>query len=301
MRNLPYVQTSVFVDDRYLFGGNQLATFWDAGLNKELPTEIMQGIAREMNFSETTFLEKPTVKGCVSKIRIFTPNSELNFAGHPTLGTSFVMKHKGIAHASQNNIVVEVGIGPIRIEFQTDNSVKMTQPSATFLDIVNDTSLITTALSLDANDVSREYPTQVVTTGLPFVILPLRSLSAVKKAVPNPQLIAKNLKNLPTTQILIFSSETIHSENDVHARMFAPSVGVLEDPATGSAAGPLGAYLEKYGILNRQNFGEPIHIEQGHEINRPSRLTVTIPHESMEEVFVAGKVRLVAEGTFYVA
>jgi len=299
MKNLPFVQTSVFVEDRYPFGGNQLATFWDVGSNKGLLSETMQGIAREMNFSETTFLEKPTVKGCVSKIRIFTPNSELNFAGHPTLGTSFVMKQKGIVASSKNNAVVELGIGPIRVEFQTDNSVKMTQPSPTFMDTVKDTSLVTDAINLDTSDVSDKYPTQIVSTGLPFLILPLKSLSAVKKAIPNPQLILKNLRNLPTAQVLIFSSETVHSENDVHARMFAPSVGVLEDPATGSAAGPLGAYLERYGILKRHTFGEPIQIEQGYEIMRPSRLTVTVPHESMEEVFVAGKVRLVAEGTFY--
>ncbi|MDH4214829.1 MAG: PhzF family phenazine biosynthesis protein [Candidatus Thorarchaeota archaeon] len=299
MKNLPFIQTSVFVEDRYPFGGNQLATFWDADCNRELSSDTMQGIAREMNFSETTFLEKPTVKGCVSKVRIFTPNKELKFAGHPTLGTSFVMRQKGIVTASQNSAIVELGIGPIHIEFQPDDHVKMTQPSPTFMDTVKDLSLVTEAINLETNDVSDKYPAQIVSTGLPFLILPLKSLSAVKKANPSPQLILKSLKKLPTAQLLIFSSETIHSENDVHVRMFAPGVGVLEDPATGSAAGPLGAYLERYEILKRHTFGEPIQIEQGYEIERPSRLTVTVPHESMEEVFVAGKVRLVAEGTFY--
>jgi trans-2,3-dihydro-3-hydroxyanthranilate isomerase len=301
MRNLPYVQTSVFVEDRYPFGGNQLATFWDANHNIGLFPDTMQSIALEMNFSETTFLEKPTMKGCASKVRIFTPERELKFAGHPTLGSSFVMKHKGIVAASQGTAVVELGIGPIRIDFQTDNSVRMTQPSPTFMEIVKDPSIITKSIGLESSDVSDEYPTQIVSTGLPFLVLPLKSLSAVKKAAPNAQQILKNLKNLPTTEILIFSSETVHSENNVHARMFAPSVGVLEDPATGSAAGPLGAYLERYSVLNNHSFGEPIQIEQGYEVKRPSRLTVTVPHESMEEVFVSGKVRLVAEGTFFLA
>jgi trans-2,3-dihydro-3-hydroxyanthranilate isomerase len=300
MRNLPYVQTSVFVEDRYPFGGNQLATFWDANHNTGLSLETMQGIAREMNFSETTFLEKPLMKGCASKVRIFTPGRELQFAGHPTLGSSFVMKHKGIVTALQSTAVVELGIGPIHIDFQADNSVRMTQPSPTFLETVKDASIITKALGLGSNDVSDEYPIQVVSTGLPFLILPLKSLSAVKKAIPNPQLILKNLKNLPTTDVLIFSSETVHSENNVHARMFAPDVGVLEDPATGSAAGPLGAYLERHNVLKNHSIGEPIQIEQGYEVQRPSRLTVTVPHESMEEVFVSGKVRLVAEGIFYI-
>ncbi len=299
MRNIPYVQTSVFVDDKYPFGGNQLATFWDATLNKRLTLEMMQGIALELNFSETTFLEEPTIKGCASKIRIFTPGSELEFAGHPTLGSSFVMMHKGIVAASQKSAVVQLGIGPIRVDFQPDSHVRMTQPSPTFLEEVEEASPITSALGLDPLDVSDAFPIQVVSTGFPFLIVPLKKLSAVQKAAPNAQMIMNNLKGLPSSEVLIFSTETVHPNNDVHARMFAPDVGVLEDPATGSAAGPLGAYLEKYNVLDKHTFGESIQIEQGYEVRRPSKLTVKVPSEKMEEVFVSGKVRLVAEGTLF--
>ncbi|RDE15237.1 MAG: phenazine biosynthesis protein [Candidatus Thorarchaeota archaeon] len=301
MQKTPYVQTSVFVDDKYPFGGNQLATFWDTILNKRLTRETMQGIALELNFSETTFLEEPTVKGCDSRIRIFTPGRELEFAGHPTLGSSFVMKHKGIVAASQNSAVVQLGIGPIRVDFQPDNHVRMTQPSPTFSERVKDTSPFTYALGLNSEDISDAFPIQVVSTGFPYVIVPLRNLSAVQRATPSAQLIMDNLKDLSTSEILIFSTETVHPNNDVHARMFAPDVGVLEDPATGSAAGPLGAYLERYSVLKKHTFGEPIQIEQGYEVRKPSRLTVTVPHEDMEEVLVSGKVRLVAEGTLYVS
>jgi trans-2,3-dihydro-3-hydroxyanthranilate isomerase len=300
MRSIPFVQTSVFVEDRYKFGGNQLATFWDASQNKGISTEMMQGMALEMNFSESTFLEKPTTKGCLSKIRIFTPGSELRFAGHPTLGTAFVIRHKRLVDDSKSNVMVELGIGPIRVDYQPGNNVRMAQPSPSFMEVVKDTAPIAEAIGLDADAISEQHPTQVVSTGIPFLIVPIKSLSLVKAAVPHPQRIVKNLKHLSSSDILIFSTETVHSDNNVHARMFAPDVGVLEDPATGSAAGPLGAYLEKNNILKNHEFGESIVIEQGYEIRRPSRLTVTVPHESMEEVFVSGKVRLVAEGTFFI-
>lgn len=210
MQNIPYVQTSVFVEDKYPFGGNQLVTFWDVNLNKRLSNDIMQGIALEMNFSETTFLETPTVKGCASKIRIFTPNNELKYAGHPTLGSSFVLKHRGIVAASQTSAMVELGIGPIRVDFELDNRVKMTQPSPTFLERVKDTTLITRALGLNPDDISDAFPTQVVSTGLPFIIVPLKDLNTVKSAATNARLIMDNLKGFPTMELLIFSTETVH-------------------------------------------------------------------------------------------
>jgi trans-2,3-dihydro-3-hydroxyanthranilate isomerase len=300
MPSIPYMQTSVFIEDRYKFGGNQLATFWDASQNKSISSETMQSIALEMNFSESTFLEKPTMKGCISKIRIFTPGSELRFAGHPTLGSAFVMRKKGLVNNSKDSAMVELGIGPIRIDYQPDDCVRMAQPSPSFMEIVDEALPIVDAIGLSSDAIADKYPIQVVSTGLPFLIVPIKSLALVKAAIPNVQKIAENLKHISSSDILIFSTETIHSGNSVHARMFAPDVGVLEDPATGSAAGPLGAYLEKYSVLKKHEFGEPIIVEQGYEVRRPSKLTVTVPRESMEEVFVMGKVRLVAEGMFHV-
>ena len=112
MHSLPYVQTSVFIDDRYSFGGNQLATFWDAKINEVLNTELMQGIALELNFSETTFLSEPQNKECDSKVRIFTPSRELPFAGHPTIGTAFVMKYKELLQSTPIGLVQHLKYPP---------------------------------------------------------------------------------------------------------------------------------------------------------------------------------------------
>jgi len=298
MRSIPYVQTSVFVDDKYPFGGNQLATYWNADLNKTIPTDVMQGMALEMNFSESTFIEKTTKKDCSFKVRIFTPGSEIPFAGHPTLGTSFVLKHKGLIEQTTKNTTLELGVGSVPVEYLDSGFIQMQQSSPKFLQTLDEPTLVTEALGLKPEDILQEFPIQSVSTGFPFLIIPLRNLAAVERAVPNPQLILNNLKKFGIQEVLIFAKEGIHTDSDVHARMFAPRVGILEDPATGSAAGPLGAYLEKYNAILNHTIGEEIRIEQGYEINRPSLLSVRVPTEKMEQVLVAGKTRLTAEGTF---
>ncbi|TFG30076.1 PhzF family phenazine biosynthesis protein [Candidatus Thorarchaeota archaeon] len=299
MRSIPFVQTSVFVDDGFPFGGNQLATFWEATSNKNLSSQEMQGIAIEMSFSESTFIENPTMRGCSSRVRIFTPGRELPFAGHPTLGTAFVMKYKEIVKRNEMKTILELGIGPIAVDYLSENQIQMTQPSPTFMENVEDKTRIAEVIGVSPEEISDGIPIQIVTTGVPFIIVPMRDIKAVQHAVPNPELIVSNLKDLETQEILIFSTETLNPKNDVHARTFAPGAGVLEDAATGSAAGPLAAYIERYSILKSHEFGDPIEIEQGYEIKRPSKLTAEIPHESMSEILVSGKVRLTAEGTFY--
>ena len=299
MRKLPYVQTSVFVDDRHPFGGNQLATYWDIDANGDLTKDEMQGMALEMNFSESTFLLKPTTKGCISRVRIFTPASEIPFAGHPTLGTAFVLRHKNILEPSKTTTLLQLGVGPIRVDFLDDDHVRMIQPEPTFEKPVDESKKIVEAVGLTIEDIDNNTPIQVVSTGFPFLIVPVKTIRAVKKAAPVPTVFRENLDDMSTHQVLIYSTETMFSDSHVHVRMFAPEVGVVEDPATGSAAGPLGAYLEKYNVLANHELGEPIAIEQGYEIERPSKLIARIPHESMSEVHVSGKVRLVAEGTFY--
>ncbi len=298
MREIPYVQTSVFVDERLPFGGNQLATYWDITANASLSQEEMQGMTLEMNFSESTFLEKPTTKGCSAKVRIFTPSREIPFAGHPTLGSAFVMKYKDLIQQEQKTSLLQLGVGPIRIEILGECTIQMTQPEPSFGEIPNDIIKIAEAIGLTSSDINPESPVQVVSTGFPFLIVPVKTLTTVKRAAP-VSVFGDKLKNLSTQQVLIFSTETEFSDSHVHARMFAPEIGVVEDPATGSAAGPLAAYLEKYQIFGDHTIGEPIFIEQGFEINRPSQLVASIPNEKMSEVYVSGEVRLIAEGTFY--
>ena len=300
MHSIPYVQTSVFVDQRYPFGGNQLATYWDIEANQALNSENMQGMALEMNFSESTFIEKTERGDCSFKVRIFTPASEIPFAGHPTLGTTFVLKHKNLIAIDVKKTALELGVGPIQVEYLDAHSIEMRQPSPKFGKTIDEPDLVANTIGLSNDDVDESYPIQTVSTGFPFLIVPLRNLGAVKGAVPKPDLILNDLRHLESQEILIFSTEAVHSDSHVHARMFAPGAGVPEDPATGSAAGPLGAYLEKYGILKNHNLGEGIRIEQGFEIQRPSQLVVRVPDEELSCIYVSGKTRLTAEGTFFI-
>lgn len=301
MNSLPYVQTSVFVDEGYPFGGNQLATFYDTQLNKSVTTEQMQGIALEMNFSESTFIEKSARDDSSFKVRIFTPVSEIPFAGHPTLGTSFVLKHKNLIPESKKKTTLELGVGSIPVKYIDSRRIEMQQPAPKFGKVVEDISLVTKSVGLSTDSIDTDFPIQSVSTGFPFLMVPLKDLSSVQKAVPNPQLILKSLKSLESQEVLIFSTEGVHKDSHVHVRMFAPGAGVLEDPATGSAAGPLGSYLEKYKILKGHNIGEEIRIEQGYEIQRPSQLIARVPDEKMTSVLVSGVTRLTAEGIFFLS
>ncbi|MGY5877101.1 MAG: PhzF family phenazine biosynthesis protein [Candidatus Thorarchaeota archaeon] len=297
MRRFPFIQTSVFADSRYAFSGNQLATLWDFDQNNSLSRDEMQGITREMNFSETTFAFAPTLDGCSSKVRIFTPGREIPFAGHPTLGTAYVLRLKGIIPPSEMDSALELGVGKIPVKFLDDARIQMTQPKPEFLKTFDGSASLAEAIGIDTDEIADTSPMQFVSTGFPFLIVRLQSIDSVQRAAPNPVLIQETLEGMTSQQILIFSTETIHGDSDIHARMFAPSVGVLEDPATGSAAGPLGAYLAKYEIIRTKTDNWNIVVEQGYQINRPSRLMVEVS-KGIEEVLVAGDVRLTAESTF---
>ncbi|MFW9768331.1 MAG: PhzF family phenazine biosynthesis protein [Candidatus Thorarchaeota archaeon] len=296
MREIPYVQTSVFVDERKSFGGNQLATYWNIEKNASLTQEEMQGMTLEMNFSESTFIEKPTIDGCTAKVRIFTPALEISFAGHPTLGTAYVMKNKGLIKEHQETALLQLGIGPTPVEILDEDLIQMTQQKPEFKRSNDSEDKIASAIGLTTDDINSKYPIQIVSTGFPYLIVPITNLESLKKAHPP---IAQELRNLSHHEILAFSTETEFSDSHVHARMFAPDAGVPEDPATGSAAGPLGAYVEKHRILENHRIGEPILIEQGFEIKRPSQLVAKVPDKNMSAVLVSGKVRLIAEGAFY--
>jgi trans-2,3-dihydro-3-hydroxyanthranilate isomerase len=300
LRSFPYVQTSVFTDDRYGFGGNQLATFWKSDRNLDLTTEEMQGIALEFNFSETTFIIPSEKPHCAAKVRIFTPAAEIPFAGHPTLGTAFVMKHKGLVPEEMEHANLELGIGPTPVEFLSGDTILMKQNKPEFLAEFDDLEAIARAVQVEPGTISKESPIQWVSTGFPFLIIQLRSLKAVQAAVPSPNEIVKTLAGELSQEIVIFSTETVHEDSSVHARMFAPAVGVLEDPATGSAAGPLGAYVRKYDVQEGSDVASPVVIEQGFEIKRPSNLiSQVIGGEDFEGMKVSGKVKLVAEGDFF--
>ncbi|MFW9981850.1 MAG: PhzF family phenazine biosynthesis protein, partial [Candidatus Thorarchaeota archaeon] len=223
MRNFPFVQTSVFVDKRYDFSGNQLATFWNSETNKSLTNDEMQGITREMNFSETTFIQESKRNTCVCKVRIFTPGSEIPFAGHPTLGSAYVLRRKKLVDPKIERIKLELGIGPIDVEFLGKETVRMKQNPPDFLEEFENPRELMKALNLTEKSISEDYPPRFVSTGNPFLIVPLKSLQALQKASPNPSAIMKSLEDELSQDVLIFSTDTIHPDANVHARVFAPA------------------------------------------------------------------------------
>ena len=294
------MQTSVFTDDRYSFGGNQLATFWDEESNLSLTPEEMLGIAREMNFSETTFVFNSKMKDCQAKVRIFTPGLEIPFAGHPTIGTAFVLKRKKLIPEKTETSHLELGIGKTEVNFLGKRTVRMTQSDPKIMGELDEIKPVLKAIGLSEKVLAEDAPAQFVSTGFPFLIIPIKTLAAIRRAVPSPTEILKSLKNEISQEIVILTTETIHSDSNVHVRMFAPGAGVLEDPATGSAAGPIGGYIEAHNLLPTHSFGEFIVIEQGFQLNRPSRLVFqSAKVRGKKRVYVAGKISLMAEGKFF--
>ncbi len=299
IRLFDFIQTSVFTDDRYLFSGNQLATFCNLKKN-DLSQEEMQGITREMNFSETTFVFPSSIEKCIRNVRIFTPASEIPFAGHPTLGTAFVLKRQKITEKNQKSFFLELGIGPIEVSVIDENHIQMSQAPPQFLEVFKDKKSMAEILGVSPDVIIDKFPMQFVSTGFPFLIVPITSMKAIKKVQLNPTLLMETLKDFSSQALVILTPETIHSNSHAHVRMFAPSAGVPEDPATGSAAGPIGGYLEVNNVIDNHLRGSKIVLEQGYEINRPSRLFVEcVFHENeIINALVSGTVKLTAEGKF---
>ena len=299
MKKLHYYLLDVFTDE--VFGGNQLAVFPDG---QDVPEHLMQKIAKELNLSETTFVLPPANPANNIKLRIFTPGRELPMAGHPTLGTAHVLLAKQYLNPSNNQLVFEEGVGNITIDFEREDNepglITMEQPLPEFGTIITDVQLLADLLSLYPEDIKTEFPSQVVSCGVPFFYIPLKSLDAVKRAKLRQDVLESKLNHPNLESIFLFSTETVTPTGTIHSRMFAPAFGIPEDPATGSANGPLGCYLVKYGLVPAQPISN-IVCEQGFEMGRPSILHITIgtEHNEITSVKVGGKSVLVGEGYFY--
>ena len=299
MREYRLVQVDVFTKD--IFGGNPLAVYPNGeGLNRE----EMQGIAREMNLSETTFVFEPSSSEADFKVRIFTPQREIPFAGHPVIGTCFVLGDEGRIGPKEGKRVtkLELGLGifPVEVVFLGGQPilVKMEQRPPEFLGTYEGVELLARLLSLPVEKLDLlKGPVEVVSTGLPFLIAPITSQRALSQAKINPSILETVAQELDTSLVALFTAEGMEG-NRIRARVFAPFHGVPEDPATGSAAGCFGAYLVKHGLMG----GEPItsiEIEQGMDIRRPSLIHVELAFQegTIEKVWVAGSVVKVMEGT----
>ena len=299
MREYRYIIADVFTDRA--FTGNPLAIFPDArGLN----SEEMQVIAKEMNLSETTFVLPATDLKAQYRLRIFTPLAELPLAGHPVVGTFYVLAARGSFQLvdGSNRIFQECGAGvlPVDIHVQEGNveQVVMTQSPPRFFDEYYDRELLADSVGLAADQLLPDgLPAQLVSTAVPQLMVPARALRNLEKIEVNPVKMRRVLQETKSDCFMIFTQECIQPESTVHARMFAPSLGVAEDPATGSAAGALGAYLVRHGIVA----AEPtvrILVEQGYEMGRPSAIHVEVDSvaERPVEVRVGGQAVEVAEG-----
>jgi trans-2,3-dihydro-3-hydroxyanthranilate isomerase len=301
-RSLKFYQADVFASQP--FGGNPVAVFPDA---EGLTDDQLQQIAREMNLSETVFVFPPTDPSAVARLRIFTPTQEIPFAGHPVLGTFFVLASLGRIPFTNpvTHLIQECNIGLFAVELHSEGDrvvrVVMAQPRPEFLGPITETEDLYTvagALGLSKFVIAEaKWPIEVVSTGLPVMIVPVRTLTAVRSIRPDASAISDVCRRFGANGILVFTTVTVEPFATVHTRMFAPSIGILEDPATGSASGALGSYLVQNGVVEVAPRTEII-VEQGYEIERPSRILVQVESDDdiIQSVRVGGQCVMVVEG-----
>jgi trans-2,3-dihydro-3-hydroxyanthranilate isomerase len=281
----------VFARKRY--EGNQLAVVQDG---RDLSDEEMQAIAREMNYSETTFILSGGGGEEAFPVRIFTPESEVPFAGHPTLGTAYIIQRHVIGRPVER-LVLDLKAGKIPVTFEAGEGMDllwMTQNAPQFGPSV-DSGALAQALGLSAGDLAADLPAQEVSTGLPFLIAPLRSLDAVRRARVNRDCFFPLVEQTRARAVLVFARGSYEPANDLNVRVFVDYYGIPEDPATGSANGCLAAYLSRYGVLGSDVV--EARVEQGFEIHRPSLLFLKArPAGETIDVRVGGAVIPVAGG-----
>lgn len=275
------------------FSGNQLAVFLDAG---HLSDDEMQLLAREMNYSETTFVLSGEPGDAGYDVRIFTPEKELDFAGHPTIGTAFIIQ-KHIIKEPVEKVVLNLKAGQIPVTFSGEREsgmLWMDHVEPTFGDMF-DANIFTKILDLPLDAIDNRYPIHEISTGLPHIIVPLRNLDALKKAKVVKDEYFEFIRTTWAKCILVFCPRGYDESHDMGVRMFADYYGIEEDPATGSGNGCLAAYLVKHRYLQTEEIN--IKTGQGHELGRPSLLSLAAKEVSgVIHVSVGGKVFPVIEG-----
>ena len=308
MRKYRFIQLDVFTDQA--LNGNPLAVFPKA---EGITDEEMQKIARETNLSETVFVLPSRDKNTLRHLRIFTPVNEIPFAGHPIVGTWNALAREGIVPLPEGGsgwtrIYHEVGIGvlPVDIEFKDGKPVQVVMTQGKFeipaeVDDWHEQAEIARALGRNREDLDETLPIQVISTGLPSLAVPIRSLADLRHCHVNAALLSDLYNRVGATACYAFSRETIEvGESRAHARLFAPDYNIPEDPATGSAAGALGAYLVHHGAVGMEPHEGRFEfvIEQGDFIHRPSRIHLDVRGDtrSIAEVRVGGPSVVVMQG-----
>jgi trans-2,3-dihydro-3-hydroxyanthranilate isomerase len=298
MPDYPFLHLDVFTTRR--LEGNQLAVIFDA---TEVTTEVMQLTAREMAFSETVFVLPAETAGATARLRIFTPTRELPMAGHPTVGSTFALAYARRIPPATADVVLDLGIGPTRVALDWQDHrlafAWMSQPRPAFEPPVSDRAAVAAALGLPIDALVPGLPVQTVTCGLPYVFVPLVSREAVDKAWLETRAFdrMREQTGVPDHGVFVFTVNTGDPQVSVYSRMFAPGAGVPEDPATGSASGPLGCYLVEHGVVSGEAQRRLVSL-QGVKMLRPSRIAISIDGTPghIEAVRVGGASVVVAEG-----
>ena len=290
-----YLHYDVFTDRR--FGGNQLAVFPEAA---GLSTQTMQEIAREIGFAETTFVTAAELAGTDVRMRIFTPGTEMPMAGHPIVGSTFALVREERISAGRPGWSFGLNVGPTPVSMEWTGRrldfAWMTQRAPEFGPAREDVTHVAAALGLRVDDIAATgLPVQQVSCGVPFVLVPIATRAAVDRAVPDLRLLDFEAYIFTTDRTGAADSATTYS------RMFAPALNVYEDPATGSASGPLGSYLVRHSVVTPAQ-GRSILNLQGVKLGRPSWIHVSIESSGLEipRVRVGGTSVFVAEGVMEV-
>ncbi|MGA7911114.1 MAG: PhzF family phenazine biosynthesis protein [Candidatus Dormiibacterota bacterium] len=278
--------------------GNQLAVVLGA---EDIPGEVMQRIAKEMNLAETTFVLPPDDPAHAARVRIFTPAVEMPFAGHPTVGTAWVLYTHGLVPGAALEFTLEEGVGPVRvrgIEGPEGLTFWMTHPPVSFAEVFSDRDRVADAIGVTPGDLLANVPVQVATTGVPFLYVPMKDARAVDVAESNQPKLRELFRGAEAVPAFIFASL---GGNRLYSRMFAPHVfDIPEDPATGSGSGPLAAFAVKYGLVPRAPKVVLVS-EQGVKMGRRSVIHIELTYDPGSElpskIEVGGTVRQVLTGT----
>jgi trans-2,3-dihydro-3-hydroxyanthranilate isomerase len=297
MRSVRYLHLDVFTSRP--FEGNQLAVFPAPG---DLTGEQMQVIAREMNFSESTFILPAEDDGDV-RMRIFTPGSELPIAGHPTIGSTFALVIEKVIAAGRRDFVFELGVGPTPVSLDWEGDTLafawMTMPLPTFGPMIEDRSALARAMGVEPGDLAGGLPARLVSCGVPYVLVPMASRAAVDAVSIDRQAFARCCRDagIDETPVFFFTTDGGRPGETAYSRMIAPAFGIAEDPATGSASGPLGCYLVQHGVVTADRAHAMVS-HQGVAMGRPSSIHIAIDGgvDSITRVRVGGQAVLVGGG-----
>jgi trans-2,3-dihydro-3-hydroxyanthranilate isomerase len=303
MKSYRYLHLDVFTSR--LFGGNQLAVVLDA---RGLDAATQQAIAKEMNFSETTFVFPPDRPETDVRVRIFTPADELPMAGHPTIGTAFALARSGVLDPGRARVVFGLGIGPTEVQLTwrgRDLSFAwMAQLAPTFGSPLTDRAVAAGSLRLPLDALVDTLPLQTVSCGLPYLLLPLRTRQHVDAASLDADAFGAFKRRHDLNDELcafVFTTQPGADGATAYSRMFAPSIGIGEDPATGSASGPLGCYLVRHAVVAEAQATSMLS-RQGVKMGRPSdiHISIGVNRGEIASVRVGGEAVVAGEGTLYI-